>query len=117
MYGSEEFWHYIDQLVADSAIIVDRPQGSSHPHWPELIYPLNYGYLENTTSGDGQGIDVWIGSHSGTSVNGIVCTVDLWKRDIEIKLLIGCTDNDIETIEQFLNSGSLRCTVLKRSAD
>lgn len=66
MYGSKEFWLYIDQLVADSAIIVDRPQGSSHPRWPELIYLLNYGYLEGTTSGDGQGIDVGIGSHSRT---------------------------------------------------
>jgi inorganic pyrophosphatase len=27
-----------------------------------MIYPLDYGYLEITTSSDGGGIDVWFGS-------------------------------------------------------
>jgi len=25
---------------------IDRPLGSSHPDYPEHIYPINYGYVE-----------------------------------------------------------------------
>ena len=27
-------------------VTVDRPLGSAHPDYPEMIYPLNYGYIE-----------------------------------------------------------------------
>ena len=72
------------------------------------MYPLDYGYLENTTASDGDGIDVWIGSihlinHSESDelLTGILCTFDKLKRDAEIKLLIGCTKEDVEVIRSF----------------
>lgn len=37
-------------------------------------------------------------------VNAIICTVDLMKKDSEIKLLIGCTDDEINTVYEFLNN-------------
>ena len=39
--------------------IMDRPMGSKHPKW-NFIYPLNYGYIPNTVSGDGQELDAYI---------------------------------------------------------
>ncbi len=72
-----------------------------HPRHPEMIYPLDYGYLENTTSGDGAGIDVWIGSLNNKKLTGILCTFDKLKRDAEIKLLIACTTEDVQTIQRF----------------
>lgn len=33
--------------------------GSKHPKW-NFIYPLNYGYIPNTVSGDGQELDAYI---------------------------------------------------------
>ena len=27
-------------------VIVDRPLGSTHPQYQDLIYPVNYGYIE-----------------------------------------------------------------------
>jgi len=41
-------------------VIVDRPIGSSHPKYPDLIYLTNYGYLPNTVSGDGEELDCYI---------------------------------------------------------
>ena len=41
-------------------IIIDRPQGSSHPKYPDMIYPVNYGYIPNTVSGDGEELDVYL---------------------------------------------------------
>jgi inorganic pyrophosphatase len=95
------FWHEMGNLIAANKIIVDRPKGARHPRYPKLIYPLDYGYLENTTAGDGDGIDVWMGSLDRKTLTGILCTFDTIKRDAEIKLLIGCTPQDIETIRNF----------------
>jgi inorganic pyrophosphatase len=95
------FWLEISELVCSGSIVIDRPQGRAHPRYPEMIYPLNYGYLENTSAGDGDGIDVWIGSNPGKILTGILCTFDKLKRDAEIKLLIGCTRIDVETIQGF----------------
>lgn len=38
---------------------IDRPMGSKHPKHG-FIYPVNYGYVPNTISGDGEEIDCYI---------------------------------------------------------
>lgn len=40
-------------------IKVDRPLGSKHPKH-SFIYPVNYGYVPNTISGDGEELDAYI---------------------------------------------------------
>lgn len=57
-----EFWKALEQLVSQSQIIIDRPKGTTHPQYPNLLYKVDYGYLANTSSMDGGGIDVWVGS-------------------------------------------------------
>ena len=39
---------------------VDRPIGSSHPNYPDRIYLVNYGFVPNTISGDGEELDCYI---------------------------------------------------------
>jgi inorganic pyrophosphatase len=108
------FWSILDQLAAASEIVVDRPRGSQHPRITDMVYPLDYGYLAGTTAGDGDGIDVWLGSLPGRSVTGIACTADVAKRDAEIKLLLGCTAEEMAAVQRFLNSHGLGCVVLSR---
>jgi inorganic pyrophosphatase len=95
------FWQEITQLVTRSPITLDRPKGSRHPRYPEVIYPLDYGYLEHTTASDGGAIDVWVGSLGTQTLTGILCTFDTLKRDMEIKLLLGCTSADLQVIQRF----------------
>lgn len=40
-------------------VIIDRPLGSKHPKY-DFIYSLNYGYIPNTISGDGEEIDAYV---------------------------------------------------------
>ena len=96
--SDHRFWSKLASLVSGAAVVVDRPKGSTHPRLPTLIYPLDYGYLSGTSSGDGQGIDVWIGSLKRRSITGVVCTVDLGKRDTEVKILLGCTRAEQERV-------------------
>ena len=90
---NEDFWKALDELVSNSEIVIDRPRGSAHPRFPNFIYKADYGYLKNTSSMDGAGIDVWIGS-GDKKIDAIMCIVDLMKRDSEIKILVGCTEEE-----------------------
>ena len=89
----EDFWKALDELVSNSEIVIDRPRGSAHPRFPNFIYKVDYGYLKDTASMDGGGIDVWVGS-GDKKIDAIMCIVDLMKRDSEIKILVGCTEEE-----------------------
>ena len=39
---------------------IDRPLGSRHPRHPEMIYPINYGYVDGVFAGDGAEQDVYV---------------------------------------------------------
>jgi len=42
----------------------------------------------------------------------IACTVDLLKRDAELKLLLGCTEDEMRLVNEFLNlTKTLRCVL------
>lgn len=102
------------QLVTACSVRVDRPQGSAHPRYPDVIYPLDYGYLAGTTSSDGGGIDVWLGSGNRTQLTGVICTVDTLKRDAEIKLLLGCTPEEMQRIANFVHENGMGCLLIER---
>lgn len=103
MESTEAFWQAIDDLLISSEIIIDRPKGSAHPKFPDFIYKVDYGYLKNTASMDGGGIDVWVGSSPGRYADAIMVIVDLMKRDSEIKILVSCTEAEKEIIRQTHN--------------
>lgn len=96
------FFTALDELVRKTPLRIDRPQGSSHPRFPEIVYPLDYGYLEETAGGDGDGVDVFRGSADGTGIVGVALTADLTKRDVEVKVLLDCSDEEIDRVEHFL---------------
>ena len=114
MEQNYQFWQAIDKLVSSGKIVIDRPKGSAHPRYPEIIYDLDYGYIENTASMDGDGIDLWRGSLPEAKCEAIICTVDLWKRDSEIKLLIGCTDEEKQIAYEFHNRSEFMKGILIR---
>ena len=100
----KKFWEKLERIYKESQIIIDRPKGTAHPRFPQFIYPLDYGYLKNTVSGDGNEIDLWLGSKPEKELEYIICTVDVLKRDVEIKLLCGCTEEEKNIILEFHNN-------------
>ena len=46
-----------DELIT---VTVDRPIGSSHPDYPSLVYPVNYGYIEGVLTPGGEEQDAYI---------------------------------------------------------
>lgn len=47
---------YLNKIVS---VKIDRPIGSRHPKY-DYIYPVNYGYVPNTISGDGEELDCYV---------------------------------------------------------
>jgi inorganic pyrophosphatase len=108
------FWSRLDDLLATSEVVIDRPKGARHPCFPEFIYPLDYSYLAGTTGGDGNGIDVWLGTAGHHRLTAIGATVDVLKKDAEIKLILGCTEEEINVIDAFLNGLYMSTIIIRR---
>lgn len=51
---------YADVLGARVHCVMDRPLGSAHPRYPDMIYPVNYGYVPGVMAGDGAEQDVYV---------------------------------------------------------
>ena len=47
-------------IGATVTVLVDRPLGSAHPDWPELVYPVNYGFVPGIMAADGEEQDAYI---------------------------------------------------------
>jgi inorganic pyrophosphatase len=114
--NDEDFWSRLASFVSGGSVVVDRPKGTAHPRLPSLIYPLDYGYLTGLRSGDGDGVDVWIGSLKRQAITGVICTVDLGKRDTEVKLLLGCTRAEQRRILSLHNWGDQRAVLVRAEA-
>ena len=41
-------------------VTMDRPIGAVHPKHPDIVYPINYGYIEGLMGGDGEEQDVYV---------------------------------------------------------
>lgn len=109
------FWGLLDRLVAESRVIVENPRGVLDDDPSSIAYPVDYGYLEYTSSMDGDGIDVFVGSDPGQRVDAFICTVDLVKRDSEIKVLIGCTEEEKQVIKRLYEAfPSMRGLLIRR---
>lgn len=79
--------HYLDTAVE---IKIDRPYNSVHPKHEDMIYPVNYGYIEGTVSGDGDEIDAYIiGVHEPLETfKGVVIGIVKRADDNEEKLVV-----------------------------
>lgn len=95
-------WAEWEALIRANGITVDRPRGSAHPQYPDIIYPLDYGYVNGTVSSDGDEVDVFVGSARNGLV-GLMLTSDFRRGDREVKLLCDCTPEEIYLANGFIN--------------
>lgn len=99
--ASPSIWTALDMLVKRASIVIDRARGSAHPRFRQYVYPLDYGYFDGTRGGDGQGIDVFRGSETHRGVTGLVATFDPYQGDAELKVLLGCTAEEMRSVVDF----------------
>lgn len=109
------FWQKLDTLMFSSDCTIDRPKGSTHFKYSNLVYPVDYGFLSDTTAGSDQDpIDLFKGSIPTHTVDAIAVSADILKKDCEVKLLVGCTEEEILDILRFLNQTEFQKAILIR---
>ena len=95
---------YIGQIVN---VKMDRPLGSKHPKHG-FIYPVNYGYIPGTISGDGEELDAYVlGEHEPLEeFTGRVIAIIHRTNDNDDKLVVvkdgkNYTDEQIVALTEF----------------
>ena len=71
-------------------VIVDRPLGSVHPKHVDLIYPVNYGYIEGIIAGDGECQDCYVLGENEPikAFDGVVIAIIHRLNDVEDKWIV-----------------------------
>ena len=82
-------------------VVVDRPLGSYHPKHEDILYPINYGYIEGIFAGDGECQDCYIlgEKEAITAFDGVVIAIIHRLNDVENKWIVAKEDIDISDQE------------------
>ncbi len=85
----------IDFLGKDVKVIIDRQLGTKHPKHG-FMYMLNYGFIPNTISGDGEELDAYLLGEFDpvSSSEGKVIAVIHRTNDDDDKLVVSKNGND-----------------------
>ncbi len=110
------FWQKIDTIFSSNRLIITKQKGESHSIYKNLKYPVEYGSLDDTLPEE-SGISVFRGSNKAHAVDAVVIAADILKKDIEVKLLIGCTPEEEISILQFMNQTEFQKGILVRRGD
>lgn len=101
MKESVDLRNYLGNTVG---VFIDRELGSKHPKHG-FVYELNYGYIPNTVSGDGEEIDAY--------VLGVKDPIDSFRGTV-IAIIHRLNDNDDKLVvtagEDYTNEEIIRLT-------
>lgn len=88
-------------------VMMDRPLGCTHPKHG-FVYPVNYGYIPGTVSGDGEELDAYVlGEHKPLDkFEGEVIAIIHRTNDDDDKLVVmkegrNYTDDQIRALTEF----------------
>ena len=100
--------HLIELLGKEVNVYIDRPLGSRHPDYNDLIYPLNYGYIKEIIAPDNEYQDAYVldVNEPIESCKGIVIAIIERLDDNENKLIVSVnirkySDSEIEELISF----------------
>ena len=87
-------------------VVMDRPLGSKHPKY-DFIYEVNYGYIPNTISGDGEPLDAYVLGEDNAldSVFDNVIVIVYRTQEDDDKLIVVAVGKDYtnQEIEKLVN--------------
>jgi inorganic pyrophosphatase len=96
-----------DFLGKTVIVTMDRPMGSKHPKC-NIIYPVNYGFIEGTLAPDGDEIDAYVLGvfEPKNTFEGICIAIIHRTNDNDDKLIvvpagISYTDDQIRALTEF----------------
>lgn len=107
-------WHAWDAAIRSAGVVIERSKGTPHPRYPASIYPVAYGFIPGTVGGDGDPVDVFVGSACRSGLTGLIATRDAVKQDTEVKLLWNVSDAETAAALAFHNAGGMTAHLVPR---
>ncbi len=108
------FWQKIDTLFLSGKLVITKEKGDVHDRFSNLVYPVRYGHLADTISSGPEGVSVYLGSGSDTQITGLAVAADILMKELDVKILLGCSEEETESVLRFLNQTDYQKTVLIR---
>lgn len=105
------FWQKLDTLYLSSDFVLKYQKDASHPDYPNLRYPCAYGFLKTLSSEKDGAIPCFKGSGEA-QVDKIIVSADILNKFLEVKVLVGCTEEETQEILRFLNQNDFQKTIL-----
>lgn len=111
------FWQKLDILLVTSTYKKMRSPKQPHPLHPNLIYPVEYGYLMDSDNPDKIVSKVFKGTSGKSQCEQVMLVVDILTKEMDVKLLVGCTEDEIIRCLEFSNQTNFQKSVLIRRGD
>jgi len=109
------FWQKVDTLYLSSGYRLTKKKGETHDEFKNLVYPLDYGKVN--ANGE-KGVSVYAGSLNRNKVTSLVISADILAKELDVKILAGCTDEETDEVLRFLNQTEFQKTILiKRGSE
>ena len=97
----------IEYLGKKVLVKMDRPMGCSHPKHG-FVYPVNYGYIPGTVSGDGEELDCYVLGESkplDTFEGSVIAIIHRTNDDDDKLVVVGegknYSDDQIRALTEF----------------
>lgn len=108
------FWQKVDTLFLSNDVKVTKKKGDVHDTFRNLVYPLDYGRIEDLASVSGKGVGVYLGSGNRHQVTALAVAADILAKELDVKILAGCTEEEVSQVLHYLNQTDFQKTVLIR---
>lgn len=112
--NSALFWQKVETLYLSGEFKIAHKRGEKHPKNKTLVFPCDYGYVKNFNEDDEESIGVYKGTN-GKNIEAVVVCADILKKALEVKILIGLTEEETEALLRFMNqSENMKTVLIKR---
>ena len=105
------FWQKIDTLFLSSEVNLTKKKGETHDIFKNMVYPTDYGKVQ--ANGE-QGVSIYVGSGDYNKVTALVIAADILEKELDVKILAGCNEEEEDAVLRFLNQTDYQKTVLIR---
>ena len=105
------FWQKVDTLYLSSDIVITQEKNSIDAKYPDVQYPLDYGYLKTLSEESDDLIPCFVGKGK-KEVVAIILSANILKKNLESIVLIGTDENEEEEALRFLNQTEYQKSVI-----
>ena len=105
------FWQKVDAAYMSGDYKTIYKKGTVHPHYPDLVFPCDYGHVDNGV--DDTSLRIFRGTKN-KKVEAVVVCANLLEKELTAIILVGVNEEEEEEILKFLNSNDFQKTIIIR---